>query len=114
MAIRNRVSQDLRANSRVFACIDSYFTYEKLDYPAVTLDLSQKGAQLSSKFLPPKGSTIELTIRTPETKEQIVLTCTVLRSSRVITDHGPKARIAVRFSQTPLPLIGLLSRLLAK
>jgi hypothetical protein len=114
MAIRNRVLKDMRHNSRVMACLDAEFTHDKLSYPAVVLDLSQKGAQFTSKFLPPKDALIEVTIRSHESKDPVIVDAVVLRKSRIVTDHGPKARFAVRFIQTPLVLIDLLTRLLAK
>ena len=114
MAIKNRVMQDMRNNSRVMACLNSQFTFEGLDYPAVILDLSQKGALITSTFLPPKDAVIEMLIRSPELQEPVILDAVVLRKSRIITDHGPKARFAVRFNQTPLILINLLTKLLAK
>ncbi|RPJ13510.1 MAG: PilZ domain-containing protein, partial [Desulfobacteraceae bacterium] len=109
---RSRVFRDQRENSRIIALLDCRFIHNNLAYDAVIVDLSQKGAKLSSKFMPPAGSEIVTTIRSNQLENELKLYGKVLRGARVMTDHGNMGRFVVRFHNTPLDLISLLGKLL--
>jgi hypothetical protein len=113
MAIKSKNAQDRRINSRVIARLDCTITYEKNSYEAVIVDLSLKSAMLSSKFGPPTGSEITITLQTPHLKNSVLLRGKVLRGAPVMSEHGPMNRYAVRFGRTPPDLIVLLNKLIA-
>ena len=114
MPIQSRMSQDRRSSSRVVELLDCLFTYGDSIHNAVIVDLSQKGAKLSSRCRVPTGDTIEITIPLEDLKKKIILSGKVMRSTRVATDHGLKYRSVIRFSHTPLDLLSLLAKLNAK
>ena len=111
MVIRSRASQDLRGNSRVIALMNCRFTHQDITYDAVVVDLSQKGAMLSSDFLPPTGSNVSITIQSNPLKKELLLSGKVTRGTTVGTDQGKKGRFVVHFGQYPIDLINLLSKL---
>ena len=114
MAVRSRVSQDRRSSSRVIELLDCLFTYEDSAHKAVIVNLSQKGATLSSRIRVPTGDIIRITIPTEQLNKKIRLSGKVMRSTRISTDHGPKYRSVVEFSHTPLDLSNLVAKLYAK
>lgn len=80
-------------------------------YDAVIVDLTQKGALLSSDFLPPTGENISITIPPKLLKKELLLSGKVTRGTMVMTDQGQKGRFVVHFGQYPLDLISLLAKL---
>jgi hypothetical protein len=110
MAIRSRATQDLRNTSRVIVRLDCQFSHEGVTHKAVIVDLSLKGAFLSAAFLPPNGSIITVTLNSPVTQKKLVFDGTVLRGTRVMSDHGKRGRFGIRFSYAPVNLIPLISK----
>jgi hypothetical protein len=111
MTVRSRVPQDFRRSSRAIALLECKLTYEDSEHNAVIVDLSQKGALISSPFLPPADSVVALTIQSKHLKKELKLRGKVTRSTKVNTDHGPRGRYVVNFNHTPLDLISLLTKL---
>ncbi len=109
--IRSRVTQDRRKNARLMTFLACQFTFEGTSYKAVILDLSLKGAFISSPFLPPKGGTIAITLETPHLEEPLKLEGEVVRGTWGMSDHGRLGRFGVRFNHSSLKLIQLINRL---
>ena len=114
MAIQSRVSQDRRSSSRIIERLDCLFSYEDSAHKAVIVNLSQKGATLSSGTRIPTGDIIGITIPTEQLNKKIKLSGKVMRSTRISNDHGLKYRSVVQFSHTPLDLSNLVAKLYAK
>jgi hypothetical protein len=113
VAIQNRVTQDRRKISRVPARLACRFSLNGENHDATLLDLSFNGAFLSSKFLPPTGSSICLNLQTPSMKKSLDLDATVLRGSSVNSDHGTLSRFAIRFHSSSLDLMKLVQQLIS-
>ena len=88
METGKKAMQDSRNNSRVDSCIDCRFVYKNVPYEAVVVDLSQKGAKISSLFLPPTGAPISIALNSKHLKKELMLYGEVVRGSREMTDHG--------------------------
>lgn len=108
MAIRSRAIQDRRNLSRIIVRLDCQFVHEGKIYEAVMVDLSLKGAYLSSDFLPPNKSTITVRVKSPETSKLLVLDGTVVRGTWVMSEHGKRGRFGIRFSFGSVDLISLM------
>jgi len=111
MTIRSRVEQDRRKTSRVMARLTCHFTLDGVSHEAVIIDMSLKGAYLSSKILPPNNTTITVFVNPPAVKKETKFTGTVIRGAWAMSEHGKLGRFGVRFGATPLDLIGLISTL---
>ena len=107
----NRVVQDRRRFSRLSALLDCEFTFKELTHKAVIVDLSLNGALLSSKFLPPKGTTVKILLPSPQLKETLALDGTVVRGGWGMSDHGEKSRFSVQFDSLTPDLIKILNSL---
>ena len=57
MGIRSGITTDKRYNSRTVVRLDAKITYERSEHAAVIVDLSQRGALISSEFLPSASHT---------------------------------------------------------
>jgi hypothetical protein len=110
MTIKSRVTQDRRNTSRVMARLDCSFTLKGTRYEAVIVDLSMKGAFLSSPFLPSTGSIITIELGPPAVKEPLSFECTVLRGTWVMADHGKRGRFSIRFGSSNPELMLLISK----
>jgi hypothetical protein len=111
MTIKSRVSQDRRNTSRVMARLDCSFTSKGTRYAAVIVDLSMKGAFISSTFLPSTGSTITIELGPPAVKKPLSFDCTVLRGTWVMSDQGKRGRFSIRFSGPNPELMLLISKI---
>ena len=111
MTIQTRVSQDRRNISRVMSRLDCHFTFEGKRHEAVIINLSMKGAFLSSPAMPPNGSNIIVEIRQPGVKKDLVFDGTVLRGTWVNSDHGKLGRFGIRVANAPIGLLALISKL---
>ncbi len=98
-------------NSRVIALLKCQFTFEETTHEAVIVDISLKGALISSKFLPPQQGHITITLQTPRLKKALILPGEVIRGDWTMSEHGRVGRFAIRFSHMPLDLIGLINKL---
>jgi hypothetical protein len=110
-ALASRVTQDRRNLSRVAARLSCLYTYEGVSQPAVLLDLSLRGALLSSKSMPPINETISITLKPPTSEEVLKLEGMVVRGGWGISDHGAVGKFGVRFNRTPPQLLTLIGRL---
>ena len=110
MVVRKRILKDLRINARIHTLLDCRFIHEDITYNAVLMDLSQKGALLSSDFLPPTGGNIALIIQSTLIKKDLLLSGKVSPGERGKTEQGRKGRFVVQFDQTPLDLINLITK----
>jgi hypothetical protein len=111
--IKNRVTQDRRVISRVAARLNCTFKSEGVSHDGVIVDLSLRGAFLSSKWLPPQGGNVVITLQTPLLKKTLILEGKVMRGDWTMSDHGQLGRFGIRFSHTSLDLIELINRLSA-
>ncbi len=111
MNIRSRVEQDRRKTSRVMARLACHFTHAGISHEAVIVDLSLKGAYLSSKFLPPNNSPITVSLEPPSVKKEIKFSGSVIRGTWAMSEHGKLGRFGVRFGATHLDLMMLITSL---
>jgi len=111
VAFSSRVQMDQRAISRVATRFNCHFTYEGVRREAVAINLSIRGAFLSSKFLPPVGSQISVSFKLPELKETMNLDAKVVRGGSGTSDHGAISRFAIRFTYAPSQLITLIPKI---
>jgi len=98
---------------RVIARLDCQFTYNGVSHKGVVVDVSLKGALLSSVFLPPVNSEISIRIETSYLPEPLVLDGRIQRGNWGMTDHGKVGRFGVEFKSPSLALIKLINQLLA-
>lgn len=109
---RGRKAIDQRMISRLEACLDCQFDFEGVHYDALVIDLSLKGAFLSSGFQPPIGSSITVTIQSSPLGRPLVLEGKVKRSSRDLWDHGCGGRFGIEVNRPPLDLAKLVTKLI--
>jgi len=105
MAMQITTLKDRRRNTRVATLMDCRFVYKDIAHGAVIVDLSQKGALVSSGFMPPVGENISLTIQSSPVKKSIMLNGKVSRNIR----QGKTDRFVVLFDQCPLELADLIT-----
>ncbi len=113
MAIRSRATQDRRGISRVIARMDCQFVHEGVSRDAVIVDFSLKGAFLSSKYLPPKGAHVTVTVQPPHVKKALVLEGKVIRGNQGMSEYGEMGRFGIQFSHSSLDLIELINKLIS-
>ncbi|MBN1569019.1 MAG: PilZ domain-containing protein [Acidobacteria bacterium] len=111
MTIQTRVSQDRRNASRIMSRLECNFTFEGKQHKAMILDLSMKGAFLSSAFMPPNGSHIIVEIQQPGAKKDLIFNGTVIRGNWGHSEHGRRGRFGIRFPDAPIGLLALISKL---
>lgn len=109
--VRSRALKDRRSDSRIIARLNCRFEIMGAAYDAVLVDVSQRGALISSRFLPPNGAAISICIKSRYLDKELSLKGTVLRGSQVTTDHGKMGRFVVHFAGAPLDLLLLISKL---
>jgi hypothetical protein len=114
VSTNERFVQDRRRFSRLSALTDCEFTFKELPHKAVIVDLSLIGALLSSKFLPPRGSSVKILLQPPHLKEPLTLDGTVVRGGWGTSDQGEISRFAVQFDSLTADLIRVLNRLQTK
>jgi hypothetical protein len=113
MVIRSRATQDRRGISRLIARLDCEFIYEGVGHKAVLVDLSLRGAFLSSKYLPPKGGHVTVTLQPPHVKKTLTLDGKVIRGGWGMSEHGELSRFGIQFSHSPSDLIELIGKLIS-
>jgi hypothetical protein len=111
MTTQTHVIQDRRSTSRLMARLDCHFTFERIRYNAVVINLSLKGAFLSSAFMPPIGSSMLVQIREPGAKKSLVFDSTVIHVTRDNSNHGRLGGFGVRFGNAPAGLFSLINKL---
>ncbi|MBN2337246.1 MAG: PilZ domain-containing protein [Acidobacteria bacterium] len=110
MHSRSRVAQDRRNLSRIVTCLDCRFDASGTSREGVVIDLSLKGAYVSSAFLPPGGSRISLTLLSGLLERPLTIEGRVRRWHAGMSGSG-KGRFGVEFDHTPVDLAGLIGRL---
>jgi len=113
IAVNSRITQDRRMISRVPARLNCRFTYEGISREAVIIDLSLNGAYLASKFLPPNGGSVKVTLNIPPSKNVLTLEGKIIRGGSTTSHHGSLSRFGIKFDRQSLDLIGLLTSLAA-
>lgn len=93
------------------ALLDCHFTVGRTRYNAVVINLSMKGAFLSSPFLPPNGTSLTVEIQHASAKKALVFDGTVIRGTWVNSDHGRLGRFGITFGNAPIGLLALISQL---
>lgn len=114
MVAQGRVTQDRRRISRLETRIDCQFDFEGIRYDAVIIDLSLRGAYLSSRFLPPSGSSITITLQSAHLDRPLVLEGKVRRGISGMSGHGSSGRFGFEAIKPPLDLTKLVSNLIAR
>ena len=112
MTVAGYVTQDRRMTSRIPTRLDCQFSCGETSHPAVILDLSLRGAFLSSRDLPPNHSRITITVKTPHLTKPLILAGEVVRGGMVISDHGRLNRFGVKFSDPPVNLVELIRKMI--
>ena len=111
MGASSRVLRDQRNISRVCTRFSCHFTCDGVDHEAVVINLSINGALLSSKFMPPVGSRILLSLKLPKSKETLTLDAKVIRGGWGTSDHGAIGKFGLRFAFIPHELITLIPKI---
>ncbi len=106
----SRIAQDRRRLSRIATCLDCRFEASGTSREGVVIDLSLKGAYVSSAFLPPGDGRIRLTILSGLLKQPLTIEGRVRRRLAGMSGSG-KGRFGVEFDHTPVDLAGLIGRL---
>ena len=104
--------KDQRSVSRVKANLGCQFSFEGLTHEAYIMNLSLNGAFLWSSFIPPKGSHVVITLKTPLLKNTLTVESEVVRTQGALKD-GLDA-FAVRWSHNSLDLIELIKNLISQ
>ncbi len=106
-----RVTQDRRGMSRVPARLKCEIIFEQVTYPAVLVDISLGGAFLTSKFLPPVNSIIQVCVHSGYLRKPLTVKAMVVRGVWAMTHDGKTGRFGVRFHDSSLELIHLVNGL---
>lgn len=88
------------------------FTFEGLAQDACIENLSLDGAFLRSRFLPPAGCRILITLKTPLLKNALAMEGYIVRTECASTEEV--GGFAVKFSHTSLDLIELVKNLISQ
>jgi hypothetical protein len=113
-AIRGRIAQDRRMISRVNSHLTCQFYLDGVSRKAVVVDISLKGALLSSGFPPSKGACITIILQTPHLEQTLSLEGKVIREGWGLPDHGKMCQFGVLFNHAPLDLFKLIHKMTAK
>lgn len=111
MATQSRSIQDRRNSSRIITVMDCRMEYNNSIYDAVIVDISPKGALISSPCLPYLNGEVKISIKSKHLKKELTLYGNVLRGSEVMTEHGKRGRFSVGFYNSPLDLLVLIGKL---
>ncbi len=111
VAITSRVLRDQRRISRVPTNFRCHFKYEGNSREATVIDLSINGALLSSRFMPPIGSQVSVSLKPPASKDVIEMDAKVIRGGWGFSEHGAIGKFGVRFAHASPQLIALIPKL---
>lgn len=114
MSVKVRVVQDRRIVSRVVAQMECHCIIEGESHQAKVINLSLKGASLSSKYRPPKDSDVKIALKTSLIKKTLTMEGKIVRVSTGMSEQGYKYRFGVRFDYTPLELVELINKLISQ
>ena len=108
MLMQNRPAKDRRSDLRVKANLSCQFTFEGIVHDSYIMNLSMNGAFIWSSFIPPKGSRIVITLRTP-LKNSLAMECEVVRTESAL--RSGISAFGVRFSHGSSDLSELIKAL---
>jgi hypothetical protein len=111
-AIKKGQVQDRRMHSRVVVRLGCQFTYDGVCRRASIMNISIKGALLSSSFSPPKGAFVTVTVQTPLLEQTLTLEGNVVRLEWDNSDRSGMCRFALVLTHTPLDLLKLISKVM--
>ncbi len=114
MISKIRVIQDRRSVSRIIARLACQCSYGGVSHDATLINLSMKGAYLSSKSQPPKSTDVTITLKTSLLKKPLVLEGKILRMGFGVAEQGTQYRFGVRFNYSPLDLVELVNKLISQ
>jgi hypothetical protein len=78
------------------------------------INLSIKGAFLSSQFQPYKGNSIAIALKTSLLKKELIIEGKVIRVANGLAEEGARYQFGVRFDYTPLDLIELVNKIVSQ
>ena len=111
MPIKSRVSKDQRGNSRTVTRLECRLEFKNTVYDATIIDLSSKGALISSPCQPAVHDEVKINLKTKHLPGELKLTGKILRISNVMTEYGRRSRFSVLFHECPLDLIVFVGKL---
>ena len=114
MTTQSGVAQDRRKISRLETHLDCQFDFEGTRYNAVIIDISLKGAFLSSGFLPPIGSSVTVTVQSAHLSRPLILEGKVKRNSSDPWTHGSGGQFGIEVNSPPLDLAKLINKLISQ
>ncbi len=88
--------------------------FDGASHDATIVNISMRGAFVSSPSMPPIGSTIGLVVKSRELKAPLELEATVVRGTHALSDYGTVGRFGIRFSRNATELIQLIAKLQKK
>jgi len=96
----------------LIAMLGCEFTFKQVTHNATIVNLSIRGAFLSSNFLPPIGGAVRVFFQSPRMKTPLALDGVVVRGGWGMSERGEVSRFGVRFNSSPVELISLLHTLI--
>jgi hypothetical protein len=111
---RGNKVHDPRRISRLQTNIDCQFDFRGAHYKALIMDLSLKGAFLSSSFQPPIGGSIVVTIKSAHLSQPLIFEGKVKRGSGDLWTHGSGGQFGIELSSPPLDLAQLINTLISQ
>ena len=106
--------QDRRAFWRMPTFLSCEVRLGTATYPAFLLEISSRGAMVSSRCTPERGGSITICLRIPEYKKTISLAGNIIRTAQGISDHGTICRSVVRFDRVSPDSMLLLKTLTSR
>jgi hypothetical protein len=105
-------AQDRRAYSRLQAFMPCRVSSGGELHEGYILEASTRGAFISSRCLPPKGSAVTIIFEPPGSSETLSLHGTVMRSSRTFSEQKELGRFGVQFGRVSPESMKLIRTLL--
>jgi hypothetical protein len=106
--------QDRRAFWRMPTFLSCEVRLGEATHAAFLLEISSRGAMVSSRCTPEKGGSITISLRVPELKKPISLAGNVIRTAQGVSDHGRICRSVVRFDRVSPDSMLLLKTLTSR
>ena len=107
-------SQDNRAHWRLQTFVTCHVHLGENTFSGLLHDISSRGVFVSSQCSPPKGSSITISVETPESGEIVRLEGQVVRIAAGMTELGEVSRFGVRLNRISAGSLQLLKSLMAK
>ncbi len=108
-------TSDQRANSRLNSCLPCEVHSGEVSSSAFLLNISLKGALISSRLMLQKHHPISISIKISELGESILLRGVIVRVTRGLDDfHKEIYRCGVRFGSLPAEFLPLIKKLMGR